>query len=632
LTGGAYSAGANSTLRVDAGVINTNNASITLNGPASSFLSGPSKTSLESTLTTNQGTLQVLGGRSFDSTVSGGIANSGTLQLGGAAFTAPSITNTTGGLIYGFGSLGGPIANTGTIRANGGTLTVSGTTGTTGTLQSDPGATLDLSSAASASTTGTLTNSGSLNLGSQNLTVSTDYTSASFGSGNAFNATGNVSGTAQINAAGNVGQSLSGTGLTGGTTTTATLAFGNVHVGNTATLSYQINATGSTGPSMRGGMQTSANAGSITSSQLSGPGVTAGNFGPLAPATNSGTLSITYNASTSGPLSGQVVHILNNFANIPAQNLSVTGTAFNLAQPTASSSLIFGIVHVGDTGAATATVAVSNAAPAGPYSETLDASFGAAPSQITATGSILQLAAGSTDNTSMSVVLNTTTAGTINTGVPLNFASDGTGTSGLANTTYSARTLTITCTVNNYASPLIALLSGAGALTKTGANSYVLNFGTIISNTGSYTATIGESNSVVGPADTLAGSFVTSGVPSNLSLSGFDMFNGVAAGQTEGGQAITLDSSQATGALSWTLEFDPLSQNASPYSGTLPPEFLTMEGDVVPEPSSLLLGLIVGAGLLRRRRRTGVADRALLQWDKREMDSFTSEADAIAST
>jgi hypothetical protein len=68
-----------------------------------------------------------------------------------------------------------------------------------------------------------------------------------------------VSGAGQILAAGGVTQTLGGS-VTNGGTATATMAFGNVHVGTSPTLNYVINNEGVGGPSLRGGVQTTVGA------------------------------------------------------------------------------------------------------------------------------------------------------------------------------------------------------------------------------------------------------------------------------------------------------------------------------------------------------------------------------------
>jgi hypothetical protein len=86
--------------------ISNNGAATTLDlsGAGSSIVSGPSNHTLEQSLTTNDGALEILGGRNFVST-SSGLTNNGTLQLGGGTFTAASLMNGAGSVLSGFGTL-----------------------------------------------------------------------------------------------------------------------------------------------------------------------------------------------------------------------------------------------------------------------------------------------------------------------------------------------------------------------------------------------------------------------------------------------------------------------------------------------------------------------------------------------
>jgi hypothetical protein len=136
-------------------------------------------------------------------------------------------------------TLATPFTNTGTVHAINGTINASGGfTGTTGTAQIDAAGTLSIGAN---STVGTLVQNGTLALGTHNITVSTDYNNANFGSGNAFNKLAGVTGTGQILAAGpspaNM-QVVTGADVSNGATATPTLALGNVHVGDSAT--YQV--------------------------------------------------------------------------------------------------------------------------------------------------------------------------------------------------------------------------------------------------------------------------------------------------------------------------------------------------------------------------------------------------------
>lgn len=111
LNGGVFEADANSTLSFTATTqIVTDNATLILSG-ATSVIQGSAP--LESTLTSirKAGTLEILGGRNWSSSV--GLSNAGALILGGGAFTTASLTNI--GRISGFGVLATTLTNTGTI-------------------------------------------------------------------------------------------------------------------------------------------------------------------------------------------------------------------------------------------------------------------------------------------------------------------------------------------------------------------------------------------------------------------------------------------------------------------------------------------------------------------------------------
>ena len=287
------------------------------------------------------------------------------------------LTNSAGGEIFGFGTITPRPINSGTIRAVGGTLTLAaGIQGGSGTVQVDAGATLDLSGAALASSADSLIHNGAgLNLGAQNFSVGVDYQNGNFGTGNAFNARANVSGTGQILASPGVTQTLGGS-VTNGGTATATMAFGNVHVGSPSTLNYQINNVGAAGPKLRGAIQTTAGGANLTDGRLSGAGVTAGNFGPINAGANSGNLAVTFSAATAGALTGQQVRIVNNFDNVAEQTLQITGAAYRLAAPSTHTPepVNFGIVHVGDS--LQQALSITNSAASDGFSERLNASIG----------------------------------------------------------------------------------------------------------------------------------------------------------------------------------------------------------------------------------------------------------------
>ena len=328
----------------------------------------------------------------------------------------------------------------------GGTLTTTGgIDGQSGTLQSDAGGTLALGANSDGDF---LVNNGNLALGTSNVTVAKDYTNANFGVGNGFDARTNVSGTGQIVASGNVAQALTGN-VTNGTTATPGLAFGNIHLGDAVTKQYQVANTGTTGPSLRGAVQTTANGGNLTDARLSGSGVTAANIGPMATGANSGNLGVTFSGSSAGALINQKIAVVNNFDNVGEQVLSLSGAVFRLAAANPIVAIQFGNVHVGD--AVNQTLSVTNTAADDGFSEKLNASFdGVSDARILASGSITQLAAQASDATSLVIGLDTSNAGSLNGTATVKLVSDGSGTSGLGLTNLVSQNVGVTTNIAVY--------------------------------------------------------------------------------------------------------------------------------------------------------------------------------------
>ncbi len=245
----------------------------------------------------------------------------------GASVDAPTgATINAGGVVNDYN---GPAKMTvGTLNLNGGSLTnTSGTGGTTA--------------------------------GAFTVTVSNDYTNANFGTGNSFNPTAGVTGDTVINAAGTgTLQTITGAKVTGGTSTTPTLALGAVHVGDSTSQSFQIKNTGTNDPSLRGAVQTTGLTGGMV-------GLTGGdqNFGPIASGSSTGPYSVAFNASAAGTLTGQSIAVVSNFANVPTQTIDLTGAAYHYADPVwsktggagtfsgsgAAYTLDFGTLHNGFT-------------------------------------------------------------------------------------------------------------------------------------------------------------------------------------------------------------------------------------------------------------------------------------------
>jgi hypothetical protein len=125
LTGGTWIARGGGTIYFydTSNTVVTNGAgtTIVLDGSGSNMRSGNSSFTLDQTLTTNNGTLEVLTNRNF--TASNSIANNGTIQLGGGTFSAPTITSSSGSMLSGSGTFapasGGLAIGTGVLVSPG---------------------------------------------------------------------------------------------------------------------------------------------------------------------------------------------------------------------------------------------------------------------------------------------------------------------------------------------------------------------------------------------------------------------------------------------------------------------------------------------------------------------------------
>ena len=334
----------------------------------------------------------------------------------------------------------------GQINALGGTLTIvkgvnlGSNLSLSSSLTSSAGATIDLSSATAASKVGTLNNNGSLNLGLQNINVEKDYTNANFGIGNSFNNHANVTGTGQILATGTgLALSVSGSGITGGSTATPSLALGNVHVGSPLGSNFNINWAGTGAPVLRGAVQTT-----------SGLTVSAPGFGPITPG-SSASETVSVASGSAGALAGQTLKVVTNFDNVTPQTISVTGAAYDYANPLVSPNPVtIGNVHVGTSANQALSIAnatITNAS----FQEGLNASVSGTTGGVTSNGAtITNLAAGAAPSNAISVGINTGTAGNKSGLATIALASNGT-IDGLSNTNLTSQQVTVTGAAYDYA-------------------------------------------------------------------------------------------------------------------------------------------------------------------------------------
>ena len=325
------------------------------------------------------------------------------------------------------------LVNHGLLRAQAGTMSVGVAMTGTGTLQVDASGVMNLANGAKSQGTLTMGAAGAnLNLNLGDLTLGNDYTNAAWGSGNSFNRRAGITGAGQVLAGGDVSQIVVGAGVTNGTTANATLTIGNVRVGTTA-FAYQLANAGTTGPTLRGAIQTTVNGASLTDTRLGGTGVAPGLYNAGAPGFGSGDLSVSFSVASAGPvapLTGQVLNFRSNFENMADQKLNIVvgagAAAFNAAVGSATPTPVqLAAQRLG--GSLSQTLTVINTAPAGAFSEDLNAQFGASTGLAQASGAVSGVLAGGSSGGSGSLVVgvDTSVAGAHTGSVSINFTTAG---------------------------------------------------------------------------------------------------------------------------------------------------------------------------------------------------------------
>jgi GH24 family phage-related lysozyme (muramidase) len=351
----------------------------------------------------------------------------------------------------------------------------------------------------------------------------------------------------------NLGAVRLGDTLTGGT---IKLSDGTIASSWQESLIYA--ATGASGLTVTNGSGTIASGGTA-SLGFSLSTATAGNF--------TGTTASLALTSTGAGTSG-----LANTA-LAARTVTVNSKVYAAAKAALSATSVnFGHVHVG--AAATQSVGITNTAT-GALTDLLTggtATIGGVVSGVTFNlGTGLASGAGSTAQ----LAINTGTAGTFSGSAVLGFTSHDADLSDLA---VNGGTVTVTGTVDNYATAQIVQSGGSGTLTHSGT-AYVLNLGSVVQNSTALVADLGVLNAATGPADLLGGSFAASGAAA-FSNSGLTAFSGLGAGASETSQVVTLNTG-TVGVFSETITLYGTGSNASNYSGTLAAETLTVTGTVV---------------------------------------------------
>lgn len=447
---------------------------------------------------------------------------------------------------------GGTLINNGTLAAQNGALNVQTRLTGTGALQVAPTGSMSLANGGNTQSRLDLGGAGAaINVGNGNLTLNSDYTNASAGSGNSFDRRAGITGAGQVVAGGDVMQTITGAGVSNGNTSNATLTIGNVRVGSTTAAEYRINNAGTTGPVLRGAIQTSVNGGNITDSRLSGAGVTAGNYNAGGPGGSTGSLAVNFTAATAGviaPLTGQAVNLTSNFANIPDQKLNIVigngAAAYNTAvgNATPSPTVALGNTRVGGTLGQALTV--GNTAAAGAFSEDLNAGFGGSTGHASGSGSVSGVLAGASNGSAMQASLDTSSAGAKSGTVTLNYQTAG-AVGGVSNG----------LGVTNVGSQTISLGGNVYQVAAGQLNTAPLNFG-VVQVGQSVSQVLSISNVASGAAgfvEDLNASFgATTGTGSSR-ISGSGSVSNLIAGGTNSGSMVVNVNTSAAGAINGAI-------------------------------------------------------------------------------
>lgn len=468
----------------------------------------------------------------FAGAITGGNDTSGLTKTGTGTFTLSGVNTYTGGTAVAAGTLA--VGGNGTLGGPAGNLTIAA------------GAALDISNSTAGLSVGAFNDSGALALGQRNLSVALDYVNA--GSGNSFNARGNVTGTGAINATGTTAQAVAGGVIAGGTTTAPTLGIGNIHEGNTVTATYSVANSGTTGPALRGALQTTVNGGNVTDPRLSGTGVTAANFGPLTPGNSTASLGVTLTGSAPGALVGQSVAVVNNFDNVPDQVLMLTGAVYRYAAAGALTGLNFGSVHEGDVAQQALTV-TNSAAATGGFTENLSGASGNVTGNATDSGSFNGLAVGG-NSTALVIGVNTATAGAKSGNATYAFSSQAINGSGLGTTALTPQTVSVSAAVYNFATG-----SGLPASVDLG----IVHVGDVVTDTLTVSNTAAASG---GFTESLGAAF---GLPSGA-FSGSGSVTGLVPGASSTALKVTLNTAAAASLTAVPVSVNFTSQ-AVPGSG-----------------------------------------------------------------
>jgi hypothetical protein len=357
---------------------------------------------------------------------------------------------------------------------------------------------------------------------------------------------------------------------------TYTLNFGTVYQGYDVIDSLDV-ANDVTGPAdwLSGTLSASGDA------AFSDTGL--GAFGPLS-AGDTTPVSIDFNPQGPGVFT-QTITVAETDSNasgfnevLSGQTIVVTGTAYGPATPSISAAPVY--VHRGDDGGSVAIpITISNTAPANGYAENLDARIVNFGTYVTAaSGSVIDLAPGNSNDTAMSATIGDASVGTYSGEVEVALQSDGTGIDSHGTTSLGNAYVQATLVVDNYAKPVVQQVGGTATLSQVG-DTYTLDFGTVSAGQGQLVDTLNVANAVSGPADWLSGILSASG-DAAFSDTGLGAYGPLSAGGTAP-LAIDLNTADS-GTFNQTITLSATDSNPSGYDAALSGLTIEVTGTVVP--------------------------------------------------
>jgi hypothetical protein len=392
---------------------------------------------------------------------------------------------------------------------------------------------------------------------------------------------------------------VSGTGynLAAGSTTPSPITIGNQRVGGT---NSQALTVGNTAPSGSYTEVLNASFGANGGNAINNGGAISGGLGAggiAGGSVNDTAMSVGVDTASAGAKSGTVaVNYVSNGTGtsglgntgVGSETITVSGNVYQAAQGqlnnTASNpdTFNFGTIQVGQSVTSGALSISNTASGASGYVEDLNAQFGAVNANsgtgtagIVGNGSISGLRAGSTNNSSMTVTVTGTAAGTIVSGIGVDFitagtvngVSDGLGTASVGSATYGIDG-SIGGTVISQADPVI--------------NNPTIDLGNVRIGSASPTGSVSVTNQATSSPQAALDASISGTAP----ISGSGSFSLLAPGSTDSSSLRVGMSTATAGAVSGTATV-ALVSDASNVGGcgsscklTLPSQSVTVSGAV----------------------------------------------------